>query len=185
VDKVICERAAEFLSRLPTASVDACITDPIGLDNYGATAAVLSRILKRDGLLTAIVPNSLLTDVLYAVGEHLDYVWTCAMIQADEGASLWKPLVWWRKPGGTHSSHMIIPDVFAGPRPWKRLHRWQQSEHWVEFCLRQVPKGGLVIDPFVGTGTVGIVAQRMGYEFCGCDHDPELVAIARRRMGLT
>jgi hypothetical protein len=46
------------------------------------------------------------------------------------------------------------------------------------FC----PPGGLVIDPFSGSGTTGAVAVRHGRRFLGCDLRPSQVALSRRRI---
>lgn len=42
--------------------------------------------------------------------------------------------------------------------------------------------GGMVLDPFCGSGTVGVVALRYGRRFIGIDLDPAAIAIARRRI---
>jgi site-specific DNA-methyltransferase (adenine-specific) len=44
------------------------------------------------------------------------------------------------------------------------------------------PPGGLVLDPFVGTGTVAVVARKTGRRFVGIDLNPEYCAIAERRI---
>jgi len=41
---------------------------------------------------------------------------------------------------------------------------------------------GTVLDPFCGTGTTGVVAVPMGYNFKGIDLNPESVEMARRRI---
>jgi hypothetical protein len=52
-------------------------------------------------------------------------------------------------------------------------------EHYIRsFC----PPGGLVLDPFVGSGTTGAVAVRLGRRFAGCDIRPEQVELARLRI---
>jgi site-specific DNA-methyltransferase (adenine-specific) len=42
--------------------------------------------------------------------------------------------------------------------------------------------GDLVLDCFAGSGTTGVVAQRLGRRFLLVDNNPEAVAIARRRL---
>lgn len=44
------------------------------------------------------------------------------------------------------------------------------------------PKNGVVIDPFLGTGTTGVVAVRLGHEFWGCDISGDYVAKSKRRI---
>lgn len=45
--------------------------------------------------------------------------------------------------------------------------------------------GDLVLDPFIGSGTTGIVAMEMGRRFVGVELNPEYVRIAERRMNGT
>lgn len=56
-------------------------------------------------------------------------------------------------------------------------------EKLVEPCiLAGCPPGGLVIDPFTGSGTTGVVAIRHGRHFLGIELNPEYADMARRRM---
>lgn len=45
-----------------------------------------------------------------------------------------------------------------------------------------VGSGKIVMDPFMGSGTTGVVAQRMGCKFVGCELDPEMFKIAEERI---
>lgn len=40
----------------------------------------------------------------------------------------------------------------------------------------------LVLDPFFGTGTTGVVAKQLGRRYLGIERDPKYVALARRRL---
>jgi DNA modification methylase len=52
-----------------------------------------------------------------------------------------------------------------------------------ERCLRQgCPPGGVVLDPFSGSGTTGVAARATGRAFVGIDLDETSHAIARRRL---
>lgn len=44
------------------------------------------------------------------------------------------------------------------------------------------PPGGVVLDPFMGSGSTGKACAREGFDFIGCDLDPEFVEIARKRI---
>lgn len=41
---------------------------------------------------------------------------------------------------------------------------------------------GVVLDPFMGSGTVALVARRLGRDFIGCDLNPEYVKMANGRL---
>jgi site-specific DNA-methyltransferase (cytosine-N4-specific) len=56
-------------------------------------------------------------------------------------------------------------------------------EHLAEFFVRSFcPPGGLIIDPFCGSGTTGAVAVRLGRRFLGCDLRQSQVDLSRRRL---
>ena len=49
-------------------------------------------------------------------------------------------------------------------------------------CRLVTPKGGLVLDPFMGSGSTGVAALSEGFRFLGMEIDPESVMTARRRI---
>ncbi|HLF88614.1 MAG TPA: site-specific DNA-methyltransferase [Anaerolineales bacterium] len=56
-------------------------------------------------------------------------------------------------------------------------------EKLVELCiLAGCPEGGIVLDPFIGSGTTAVVAQRLGRKFVGMDSNPEYCEMARKRV---
>lgn len=44
------------------------------------------------------------------------------------------------------------------------------------------PKGGVVLDPFVGSGTTALVAKKSGRKYIGIDTNPEYVELANKRL---
>lgn len=48
--------------------------------------------------------------------------------------------------------------------------------------MASCPLGGLVLDPFAGSGTTGAVALRLGRRFLGVEISPEYERLARRRL---
>lgn len=49
-------------------------------------------------------------------------------------------------------------------------------------CRLVTPPGGLVLDPFMGSGTTGIAAVREGFRFIGIERDPDYARIAELRI---
>lgn len=45
-----------------------------------------------------------------------------------------------------------------------------------------VPPGGVVIDPFMGSGSTGIAARQLGRHFIGCEDDPACMAMRVERL---
>jgi len=48
--------------------------------------------------------------------------------------------------------------------------------------LTKTPTGGIVLDPFMGSGTTGLAAQNTGREFIGIEMDEEYFRIANARL---
>ena len=54
----------------------------------------------------------------------------------------------------------------------------------MEYLIKMVtPKGGLVLDPFMGSGSTGVACMENGYDFIGIDMTPEYIEIAKARIG--
>lgn len=191
--KLYKDDCLEILQDFPANSIDAIITDPPYskkfLYLYKALAIVGKRILKRGGSFISIAPHYALPTILEAVGEHLKYRWTLCMWQAAGPHPrmamgieiLWKPVIWWVK-GAWPQGRGFVADGFECPRPEKGLHRWQQNLSWAQYCMRFVSEGGLVLDPLMGTGTVGIACLDTGRSFIGIELSDEIYAKAEIRL---
>uniref|UniRef100_A0A6M3IYD2 site-specific DNA-methyltransferase (cytosine-N(4)-specific) n=1 Tax=viral metagenome TaxID=1070528 RepID=A0A6M3IYD2_9ZZZZ len=67
--------------------------------------------------------------------------------------------------------------------PFKGAHFATFPPKLIEPCiLAGCPSGGVVFDPFMGSGTTGAVSLQHGRRFVGIDLNPEYVEIARRRI---
>ncbi len=51
-------------------------------------------------------------------------------------------------------------------------------------CRLITPKGGTVLDPFMGSGSTGIAAKDEGFEFIGIEREKEYFEIAERRVSV-
>ena len=53
----------------------------------------------------------------------------------------------------------------------------------MEYLVRLVtPPGGVVLDPFLGSGTTGVAAIRLGFNFIGIEREADYIPIAEARM---
>lgn len=69
------------------------------------------------------------------------------------------------------------------PQPFRGAHFAVMPEAVVEPCiLAGCPEGGLVLDPFTGSGTVGVVALKTFRRFVGIEINPTYAAMATRRI---
>lgn len=62
-------------------------------------------------------------------------------------------------------------------------HFAMYPEKLIEPCvLAGSEKGGIVLDPFFGSGTTGVVAKKHGREYIGIDINPKYCALAEKRI---
>jgi DNA modification methylase len=66
----------------------------------------------------------------------------------------------------------------------QRLHPAQKPVALMAWCLEQakVPKGALVADPYMGSGTTAVACIRTGRRFIGFEEDPQHFETARARV---
>ena len=69
------------------------------------------------------------------------------------------------------------------PKPRANHHPTVKPTDLMAYLCRLVtPPGGVVLDPFMGSGSTGKAALREGFGFIGCEMSPEYMAIARARI---
>ena len=69
-------------------------------------------------------------------------------------------------------------------KPFKGAHFATFPPDLIEPCiLAGSPPGGVVLDPFMGSGTTAMVAERNGRDAFGCEINPEYVEIIKERVG--
>ena len=68
--------------------------------------------------------------------------------------------------------------------PFKGGHYAAYPPKLVETCLLAgCPEGGIVLDPFMGSGTTGMVAKQLNRHYIGVELNPEYADLALARIG--
>ena len=87
------------------------------------------------------------------------------------------------KPGGDGKTRNKRSVWSLCPAYFKGAHCAVFPEKLVEPCiLAGCPEGGMVLDPFAGSGTTGVVAKRLGCSFTGVEINPAYCKIATDRI---
>ena len=69
------------------------------------------------------------------------------------------------------------------PSSFKGKHYATFPEKLIEIPIKAgCPENGIVLDPFIGSGTTGMVCKRFGRNFLGIDIKPEYCKIAQKRI---
>ena len=68
-------------------------------------------------------------------------------------------------------------------KPYAGAHFAVFPSDLIEPCiLAGAPVGGIVLDPFMGSGTTAQVAQNLGRKYLGCELNPEYEALQKKRL---
>lgn len=92
-------------------------------------------------------------------------------------------LAWTNKRGVARMfRHQWDGMMRASERGIERVHPTQKPIELMSWCLQQIPDAESILDPFMGSGTTGVAAVRMGRRFTGIEIEPRYFDIACRRI---
>lgn len=185
----------QVCQHLEPESIDAIVTDPPYpeefIDLYGDLASEAARLLKPGGSLLVMCGQSYFPQIIGRMCHHLNYHWLISY-QTPGGQSpqiwprkintFWKPVLWFVKgeyQGDWHGD-VIKSDVNDND---KRFHHWGQSESGMhQLVTKYTAAGDVILDPFMGGCTTGVVSLASGRRFIGIDNDAEAVKTSKERL---
>jgi len=139
----------------------------------------IDRVLRPGAHLLVIAPDE----------EPAGYPAACAI--EDFGYEIRDAIALLDEPGGFHyvakassaerNAGILLHETETG-RKVQNEHPTVKSIGVMEALLHDVPKGALVVDPFMGSGTTGIACLHTGHNFIGIDQDENYLRIADQRI---
>ena len=225
--------ALAVLRELPTASVDALITDPpysSGGMVRGDRAGVST---KSKYVTTQNTQRDTLVDFSGDNRDQRAYAYWCTLWLAEclrivkpggigmlftdwrqlpsttdalqSGGWVWRGIVPWYKPDArpmsgrfTSSCEYVVwgsagpmpldwtlatfPGFYQSPAPRAREHITQKPLDIMRELVKITPAGGVILDPFTGSGTTGAAAALEGRKFIGVEKVDHYLRVAQRRI---
>ena len=84
---------------------------------------------------------------------------------------------------GSAARFFYCPKVSKSERGEDNTHPTVKPQELMKYLCRLVtPKGGIVLDPFMGSGSTGMAAKDEGFEFIGIEREKEYFEIAEKRI---
>jgi len=98
------------------------------------------------------------------------------------GANLNLP--YFTNPKGKNPGDVWEISTHPCPKDFRGVHFAMFPEKLIEpMVLAGCPKEGIVLDPFMGSGTTSVVAKKLGRKFIGIELNKDYCAIAEARIG--
>lgn len=192
---------------LPTiGKVDAVVTDP----PYGIGFEYLSYIDTKENLkpiVSEIVPSLIIFSdrviitpgisnvQIYPLADWIGaWTWDTTATYGALGYSQWQPILFYGKDvAGFGSVNGVLKSDrinFSGGSAKINNNKSDKNKHPcpkpLEFIVRLIARfswgGETILDPFMGSGTTGVAAVRLGRKFIGIELDPAYFDIACRRI---
>ena len=163
---------------------DWIITDPPYLQEflplYEKLGEVSAHVLKPGGSLLCMIGQSYLPAILAMLEKNITYHWTLVYLTPGGQAPqifprrvipFWKPVLWF--VNGKYTGDWIGDVTKSNPNDNDKTHHdWGQSESGMrDLMCRFVKPNDTVLDPFMGAGTTGICALKLGATFTGYEID--------------
>lgn len=106
-----------------------------------------------------------------------------------------KSVSWNEKATTKYSSNIALPPQGGASRFFyvakaSKSNRGEGNNHptvkntkLMEYLITLItPPGGIVLDPFMGSGSTGVAAKRLGFDFVGIEKEVEYFEIASKRL---
>jgi hypothetical protein len=196
---VVTGDARQLAARLPEASIAVCFCDPVysRTEDYEWMARECERVLEPGGSLIVQCGNGsryeceaamrrsdlMFVDLLAEV-----YPYGIGRLFKPKVFVGWKPYLWFSK--GPRKTGWVMNRVAVGGKAAagasKEIHPWGDSEEFAFGLLGKLCDPREVVwDPFTGSGTVPVVAAKLGLPFVAFEISPETAEEARQRVAGT
>ena len=88
-----------------------------------------------------------------------------------------------RLDSGSAARFFYVAKASRSDRGEGNTHSTVKPTKLMEYLIRLVtPPNGVVLDPFLGSGTTGVAAKQLGFDFIGIEQSAEYAEIAKRRV---
>lgn len=184
---------------LPTLDkVDAVITDPpFGVGNFVQTTGNIRGRGELKGKLVQwneSAPTAEFFDFLKEISTHR-IIWGANFFNCFEdrgGAIIWdkaQPMPNFSKADIASCTHFQKTEIVRIPWTNFNVAREAETDHpcerpvqLYEWCINYLPKINSVLDPYLGSGSCGVAAIRLGRKFIGIERDPKYFEAACKRI---
>ena len=187
-------------NKIKDNSVSLILTDPPykkeHLYLYEELAQQAIKVLKDGGSLLCYIGHYAIGTIISMMEKHgLKFHWPIAVIHSGPSSAMWdrrilvgyKLMLWFTK--GKYDGE-FVRDTIKSEFQGKELHEWAKSTVESDYYIQYLTlEDEIVYDPFLGQGTCGVSAVKLGRQFIGSEIDKghfenaqRLIAVANKKQ---
>lgn len=205
VNKIVCGDCHKLIKKIPSGTVDVVLTDPpYGLGKKGVTNDVdldafykilpeCYRVLKNDAWFITFFSTKYLPQVFD--NNPFSYFWQIGLyspmgeVLSPIGITKFMSCIIFKK--GKPKLPRKGLDLYVFPGNGRLLepdegyidHPTLKPKYFVREILKMfTTENDLVLDPFIGSGTTGVVCKQLNRRFIGFEIEPKYCEIAEKRL---
>ena len=193
--RLILSSIEDLHTHVEKETVDCIITDPPYAEEFlplwSDLSTLAAHVLKPGGSLLAMAGQFHLFTVGARLATALRYHWTLAYLTPGGQSpqiwprkinTFWKPILWFTKGEYEGKWHGDVLKSEVNDND-KRFHDWGQSTSGMrELVEKFTDPGSVILDPFLGGGTTGVIALALERRFIGAEKDEATFQIAHGRI---
>jgi site-specific DNA-methyltransferase (adenine-specific) len=176
-------------------SVDLILTDPPYpyefIECWSKLSELAEYALKPSGLVIAMSGQLYLPEVISRMQKHLEYYWTVGLKLIGQHQIVhpvniqcgWKPIFIFQKAPKKKLGYCPLDYLESAPVKEKADHEWQQDLSIFETLVNKFSEpGGLVLDPFAGSGTTLLACKNLKRKVIGVEIDKDMETVIKGRI---
>ena len=192
------ERHFGFADNIPTERQMLDAMQGYYCDSQGNRQEIAGKIVKMPHLSGTITSNAIKNEYLkfckennigfdqpaLSIKEMIEEMGGHLVIGKDEGNIAWLPHTGNIYTHGIKHEYLKwCKDNNKTPSNTGNNHPTVKPVELMKYLVKLItPAGGTVLDPFNGSGSTGMAATELGFDYIGCELDPEYVKISERRI---
>lgn len=206
-DRIICGDALDMLKEMPDKSINLIVTDPPYGDNKGYGIHNRTIVGNEHPLLALTVLaeayrvlKANTTAYMFCGIKHLGFL--CTFFQSYAKYNIRDVLIWDKlmrgrghgfrrqyecilvlEKGKPKYRHPGLSNILGVQRVNARQHPHAKPVDLIKtLILQSSDEGDIVLDPFIGSGTVAVAAQALDRKYIGIEIDSQYCRIAEERL---
>ena len=184
------KKCVQELRRISTEMLSECPVNSVAIQRLINTMAIIQSLLSIDGFAEDAISDNMFKNMVLG-GQDCRFIYQAKTSKSERNAGLngmdkkTAGSLNFRNPSASGRSEDAPSIAAMGglTKAQENFHPTVKPVKLMEYLVKLItPPGGIVLDPFMGSGSTGIAAKNLDFKFIGIEMDKEYCEIAQKRI---